>query len=37
MVMEDIRVLEKHGGRSGDWLAPEATAAAGAASAAPSK
>jgi cyclic pyranopterin phosphate synthase len=26
MVMEDIRVLEKHGGRSGDWVAaPEAS------------
>jgi cyclic pyranopterin phosphate synthase len=23
MVMEDIRVLEKHGGKSGDWVAPE--------------
>ena len=22
MVMEDIRVLEKHGGKSGDWVAP---------------
>jgi cyclic pyranopterin phosphate synthase len=25
MVMGDIRVLEKHGGKSGDWVAPEAT------------
>ena len=23
MVMEAIRVLEKHGGKSGDWVAPE--------------
>jgi cyclic pyranopterin phosphate synthase len=23
MVMGDIRVLEKHGGKSGDWVAPE--------------
>ena len=22
MVMDDIRVLEKHGGKSGDWVAP---------------
>ena len=22
MVMEDIRLLEKHGGKSGDWVAP---------------
>ncbi len=22
MVMSDVRVLEKHGGKSGDWLAP---------------
>ena len=25
MVMGDIRVLEKHGGRSGDWVAPGIT------------
>ena len=25
MVMSDIRVLEKHGGKSGDWVAPPAT------------
>jgi cyclic pyranopterin phosphate synthase len=25
MVMGDIRVLEKHGGKSGDWAAPAAT------------
>ena len=25
MVMGDIRVLEKHGGKSGDWVAPPAT------------
>ena len=23
MVMGDIRVLEKHGGKSGDWVATE--------------
>ena len=27
MVMGDIRVLEKHGGKSGDWLAPAPTQA----------
>ena len=27
MVMGEIRVLEKHGGKSGDWLAPGATPA----------
>ena len=37
MVMEDIRVLEKHGGKSGDWVAPDASATAGAALPAPSK
>ena len=25
MVIGDVRVLEKHGGRSGDWLTPAAT------------
>ncbi|MDY7576805.1 cyclic pyranopterin monophosphate synthase MoaC [Herbaspirillum sp. RTI4] len=25
MVMGDIRVLEKHGGKSGDWVAPNTT------------
>ncbi len=25
MVMSEIRVLEKHGGKSGDWVAPGAT------------
>lgn len=25
MVMGEIRVLEKHGGRSGDWVAPDAS------------
>jgi cyclic pyranopterin phosphate synthase len=23
MVIEDVRLLEKHGGKSGDWVAPE--------------
>jgi cyclic pyranopterin phosphate synthase len=27
MVMEDIRVLEKHGGKSGDWVAAETAGA----------
>jgi cyclic pyranopterin monophosphate synthase len=31
MVMEDIRVLEKHGGKSGDWVAAETAGASGAA------
>ena len=22
MVIDDVRVLEKHGGKSGDWVAP---------------
>jgi molybdenum cofactor biosynthesis enzyme len=26
MVMGDIRVLEKHGGKSGDWVSPEGLA-----------
>jgi len=30
MVMEDIRVLEKHGGKSGDWVAAETAGASGA-------
>jgi cyclic pyranopterin phosphate synthase len=28
MVMSDIRVLEKHGGKSGDWTAPDGGGAA---------
>ena len=35
MVMEDIRVLEKHGGKSGDWVAAETTPAPGAPTATP--
>ena len=31
MVMEDIRVLEKHGGKSGDWVAAETAGTSGAA------
>jgi cyclic pyranopterin phosphate synthase len=23
MVMHDIKLLEKHGGKSGDWMAPK--------------
>jgi cyclic pyranopterin monophosphate synthase len=25
MVIEDVRLLEKHGGKSGDWVAPQQT------------
>ena len=31
MVMEDIRVLQKHGGKSGDWVAAETAGASAAA------
>jgi cyclic pyranopterin phosphate synthase len=29
MVITDVRVLEKHGGKSGDWVAPDKTAPPG--------